>query len=439
MKQRLNIQWYSPFIFLLMALLPVVAQEKIITERTGGDILFVEAHYVVFSADTAEVVIPYRIRNDYFVFSRPLNTIADVYSAKADVIIEVLDSVGNSVARKIEHLELHSPTNIKAELRKNYTQGLVTFTLSKGVYTILVRIEDNEAKQFSADIKKQFIIRNTEPFTRSSFVPVQPQSSATTEWTLFNVGGDVLFSQPFGFLFTSPTDTLETVHYTIKRRMDEDDEQKIVLDTTVRCVKFSDAMMTMQKKDQNIVASIRNKNNQHLYYIPVSGVQLRQGRYETTITASNALLGIVQFATRWLDMPLSLTDLDIATYPLQYLLTEEEYFSLRKGTRESRIQKFEEFWKKKDPTPETAMNEMMAEFYRRVDYAINAFRTLKEPNGSLTDRGKIYILYGKPTSTERVLSPNSTPKEIWTYENLKKTFVFEDPSKQGNYKLAESR
>lgn len=438
MKQRLTIPLYCSFLFLLTVTPSAVAQEKIITERTGGDALFVEAYYVVFSADTAEVVIPYRIRNDYFVFSRPLNTIADVYSAKADAIVEILDSVGNSVARKIEHLELTSTTNIKADLRKNYTQGVVSFNLSEGRYTVLFRVEDNEAKHPSVDIRKQFIIRNTETLIRSSFLPVQPQSSTTTEWTLFNLGGDVLFSQPFGFLFTSPNDTITEVRYTLKRRMDEDD-QKIVMDTTVRCTKFPDAIVNIQKKDQHIVASIRENSNHHLYYIPVNGVQLRQGQYEMTIRASNSLLGTVLFATRWLEMPMSLTDLDIATYPLQYLLTEDEYSSLRRGTRESRIQKFDEFWKKKDPTPETAMNEMMAEFYRRVDYAIGAFRTLKEPNGSLTDRGKIYILYGKPTSTERVLSPNSTPKEIWTYGNLNKTFVFEDPSKQGNYKLAESR
>ena len=29
------------------------------------------------------------------------------------------------------------------------------------------------------------------------------------------------------------------------------------------------------------------------------------------------------------------------------------------------------------------------------------------------------------------------PKEIWTYASHHKTFIFEDPSRQGNYKLAE--
>jgi GWxTD domain-containing protein len=138
-------------------------------------------------------------------------------------------------------------------------------------------------------------------------------------------------------------------------------------------------------------------------------------------------------------MPLSLTDLDIATLPLQYITTEDEYSALREGGRSSRIEKFDEFWSKKDPTPETAYNEMMAEFYKRVDIATAAYRTLKEQNGALTDRGKIFILYGKPTTTDRMLKPGDVPREIWKYSFLKKMFVFEDPSRQGNYKLTESK
>jgi GWxTD domain-containing protein len=418
----------------------VSAQERNIPEQTSGDVLFAEAYYILSHADTAEVIIPYRIRNDYFVFSRPLNVVTDTYSAKADAVVEILDSTGNSVARTIHHLELTSPTNITSELRRNYTQGLVTFHLPQGKYTVLFRVEDNESSRMIRDIRKPLIIKSASNKILSSFFPVQRQHNELPEWSLFNLGGDVLFSQNFGFLFTSKDDTVTTVHCIIKHKTSEDtDDWKTVSDTTVLCLPYRSTSIDFQKTDTQIVVTSFHKDESHTYYIPVNGVQLRQGRYEAALSINNSTPVKINFASRWLEMPVSLTDLDIATYPLQYLLTENEYSSLRRGSRETRIQKFEEFWAKKDPTPETAMNEMMAEFYRRVDYAISAFRTLKEPNGSLTDRGKIYILYGKPTSTERTLYPNSTPKEIWKYENLKKIFVFEDPSKQGNYKLAESR
>jgi len=81
---------------------------------------------------------------------------------------------------------------------------------------------------------------------------------------------------------------------------------------------------------------------------------------------------------------------------------------------------------------------MMAEYFRRVDYAFTSFRTLKEENGVLTDRGKIYILFGKPTAIERSLAPGGPPRELWKYSSLNKEFMFEDPSRQGNYKLIAS-
>jgi GWxTD domain-containing protein len=81
---------------------------------------------------------------------------------------------------------------------------------------------------------------------------------------------------------------------------------------------------------------------------------------------------------------------------------------------------------------------MMTVYFQRVDYAFANFRTLKEENGALTDRGKIYILYGKPSNVERSLAPGGPPKETWTYGSLNREFIFEDPSRQGNYKLIAS-
>jgi len=80
----------------------------------------------------------------------------------------------------------------------------------------------------------------------------------------------------------------------------------------------------------------------------------------------------------------------------------------------------------------------MTVYFQRVDYAFVTFRTLKEENGVLTDRGRIYILCGKPTKIERSLAPGGPPKEIWTYASLNKEFIFEDSSRQGNYKLIAS-
>lgn len=416
------------------------AQESIVRERTGGEVIFVEAHYIPSDSDSHTVIVPYRIRNDFFVFTRSLGSTTDLFVAKADAVVEILDTAGNSIARKIDAIERTSETNVAAELRKHYTQGLMTFRLPHGKCTVLFRVEDKESKRISSDVNRHVFIPAGAGKVHSTFIPVHLGQGDTREFTLFNLSGDVLFSKNFGFLFVSENNDVDTVRYSILRITgDENDGRQTSLDTSVHSIRYETTTLDIRQQGGDVTARLLPDGKSTVYFFPVNGEQLRQGRYEMNVTVDALPPSKIIFATRWLEMPISLTDLDIATYPLQYLLTEEDYSMLRRGSREARVQKFDEFWKKKDPTPGTAMNEMMTEFYRRVDHAIGAFRTLKEPNGSLTDRGKIYILYGKPTSTERSLYPNSTPKEVWKYENLKKTFVFEDQSKQGNYKLAESK
>ncbi|MEK7669845.1 MAG: GWxTD domain-containing protein, partial [Bacteroidota bacterium] len=75
---------------------------------------------------------------------------------------------------------------------------------------------------------------------------------------------------------------------------------------------------------------------------------------------------------------------------------------------------------------------------RRVDESIRRFSSLKENDGYKTDRGRIFVLYGTPTTTERRLLPNRTPMEVWTYQNIRRKFIFTDPSRSGNYILTET-
>ncbi len=53
-------------------------------------------------------------------------------------------------------------------------------------------------------------------------------------------------------------------------------------------------------------------------------------------------------------------------------------------------------------------------------------------------RRKIWILFGKPTSTDRKLLPDQPPMEVWTYaNNVKKRFTFVDEEKNGVYRLTK--
>jgi len=82
-----------------------------------------------------------------------------------------------------------------------------------------------------------------------------------------------------------------------------------------------------------------------------------------------------------------------------YLITDEERtVFLNLTTPEEKEAFIEQFWQRRDPDPDTVENEFREEHYRRIAYANDHF-SVGVP-GWKSDRGRIYILHGEPTSIE---------------------------------------
>jgi GWxTD domain-containing protein len=137
----------------------------------------------------------------------------------------------------------------------------------------------------------------------------------------------------------------------------------------------------------------------------------------------------------WPDQPESLRDVEYALESLRFIAPPHVLDSLQSGSFEARRDRLEQFWKERAGQRATADNPLMTEYYRRVDFAREHFATLKQQDGTRTDRGKIYILNGPPSQTDRTLDPVNGFTEIWTYERSKKRIVFLDKNRDGNYSL----
>ena len=78
-----------------------------------------------------------------------------------------------------------------------------------------------------------------------------------------------------------------------------------------------------------------------------------------------------------------------------YIITDEERKAFKQlNTDEEREQFVEQFWLRRDPTPDTVENEYKEEHYRRIAYANEHFAS--GIPGWKTDRGRIYITFGPP-------------------------------------------
>jgi GWxTD domain-containing protein len=122
---------------------------------------------------------------------------------------------------------------------------------------------------------------------------------------------------------------------------------------------------------------------------------------------------------RWLDQD------------VRWIITDDELSVFKKlGTNAERDQFIEGFWQRRDPTPDTEENEYKEEHYRRIAYANEHFAA--GVPGWRTDRGRMYIMYGKPdsidahpaggpyqrTQDEGGGSTSTYPFEVWRYRYL---------------------
>lgn len=139
-----------------------------------------------------------------------------------------------------------------------------------------------------------------------------------------------------------------------------------------------------------------------------------------------------------------------------YIITEDERRAFKKlATDEERENFIELFWRRRDPDPDTDENEYREEYYERIAYA-NEHYTSGIP-GWKTDRGRVYIMYGKPDELETHPSggtydrpsyegggtTSTYPFEVWFYRYLPGIgsgieIEFVDPTGSGEYHIARS-
>jgi GWxTD domain-containing protein len=139
----------------------------------------------------------------------------------------------------------------------------------------------------------------------------------------------------------------------------------------------------------------------------------------------------------WLNKPISLRQPEFAIEMLKYIENEELVSNLLDEDEDDYQKVLHQYWKQYDPTPETEYNELMEEYYSRIDYAALEFRGISKNNGLSTDRGKIYIKHGKPDNIERASNSQGYVVETWVYKILNQTFVFVDKQGTGNFILIE--
>src|SRR5579883_3058306 len=138
---------------------------------------------------------------------------------------------------------------------------------------------------------------------------------------------------------------------------------------------------------------------------------------------------------------------------VRWIITDQELKAFKSLSNDEERDAFiEQFWQRRNPNPDSPENEYREEHYRRIEYANEHFAAGKP--GWKTDRGMIYIKYGKPDSIDSHPSggtydrpieegggtTSTFPFETWRYryiEGIGNEVILEfvDPSMSGEYHM----
>jgi GWxTD domain-containing protein len=139
----------------------------------------------------------------------------------------------------------------------------------------------------------------------------------------------------------------------------------------------------------------------------------RQRSDQEQFKAQKALKGELHGAFKtWLDQDVS------------YIISDEERKAFKNLSNDEEREAFiENFWLRRNPNPDSPENEFRDEHYRRIQYANDHFAAGKP--GWKTDRGHIYISFGKPDSIEAHPSGGAYQRPIDEGGGETSTFPFE--------------
>jgi GWxTD domain-containing protein len=109
---------------------------------------------------------------------------------------------------------------------------------------------------------------------------------------------------------------------------------------------------------------------------------------------------------------------------VRWIITDTEAQAFKQLTNdEERDQFIENFWQRRNPSPDSPENEYRDEIYARIAYADEHFAAGKP--GWLTDRGHIYIAYGPPDDKDQHPSAGAYDRPMDEGGGSTSTFPFE--------------
>lgn len=397
-----------------------VAQEENFSRIPDGKVKYYQ-DFISFKGNNS------KSRLDYYI-QVPYNAVQFVktgrgFEASYTITVSVFDE-GNTrlITEKIWNEKIVAISFELTSSPENYNLGSRSFDLTPGVYTIKTSLLDKDSKnEYSSENKvvvKQFDIypSMSDVMLISGRTMVEGKSKIIP-----NVSRNVISDRdPLSMFYEVYSD--------------------IPSDISVDYEIFDEQEKQLFNSSEKL--SLKEGNNQIFHNIDSLTLDLGKNLLKVIFKDSSGKeidKSVKTFISRWVGVPITVTDLDKAIDQMIYLASPEDLSFIKES--EERIEKakrFVAFWKKQDANPTDEYNPVFNEYYNRVAYANQNFSSYSL-EGWRSDRGMVMIILGAPDNIERhPFEYYSKPYEVWQYYNLNKQFIFVDYTGFGDYRLDPS-
>ncbi|MER3330063.1 MAG: GWxTD domain-containing protein, partial [Candidatus Kapaibacterium sp.] len=393
---------------LRIILLPLLTVACLIMSHysiTAKENYFLDA--VVFnSSDSTDgridvyIVVPYQL----LTFEK----LGENFVANIDVDITITDEDNNKVGHK--HFRKTITTDDYRQSQGaagEFYKAFFKFGVPKGTFNV------------SADIKDEF---NGNLYERDRDVTVIDFNRFS-----FSLSGILLLSQieeidgkykitPF---ISDNIGAINSDFFTFFEIYNSNEPKKVKI--TYRLLKKDNVITEGELKEVDVKVGV----NQKFLRIDASNLSL-SGEYIVQVIAydlsatehnDKKVLALTQRSIKHNETLISFLEEDInkAIKMLRYVATDAELDKIADAkTDDLKREKLSLFWKELDPSPNTVFNEAMNEYYQRIKYANEQFKSYTE--GWLTDMGMVYVVLGPPIQVERQTTlGNNFEYRLWQY------------------------
>jgi len=402
------------FIFIITAL--SYAQHR-------GKIIFLDAFRIPTDTNS-NCVIPYRIPYANLLFKKS----GVGYLSGITLNIKIVSSNNSPIYKSVTKsvfLKKYKQTKSK----EDFLNGVIKVHLQKGEYsvetTLLLKYQKSIIK-----IKKN-VLNVTDSLSVLKPLVISSKNRNCNNRHVFNLyeyGKIIPFSPSPKMMLIPVRDTSVS-----KIKISVFQNQKRIIKDSI--INYENRKYDIVECKDKLFVDLSKSNNYKLFLLKNIEKYFDEGKTKVIVSYGEKGLAIFHFKVSWINKPFVLTNTEFSINLIDKIWGKHDVVKIFDLDGEQQYNALKKYLSKYDTDKSTKFNEVMGEFYNRVDYAIFNFGKDISFKNALSDMGKIYIKFGKPDNKKRVFSKKNNIMEIWKYNKPSRKFVFLDKTGLGNYTL----